>query len=171
MRNEKTPSKTRSVSVIFVIELKKQLYTWEADRHYIKTTPSPQIIHLHKCEICQKECNAPGILALHKIQEHNVYPESHYYINTHWCPICMHDFESIVRVREHIDQTHHPDKIGHISCFDIIKKEYTKLTEEQLEQVKIDVKNNKALQKTFALFTGPPLEYEYSAINFKVPVS
>ena len=106
------------------------------------------IIPTYQCDLCDHSpYKKPGLLALHNSTEYNVYPESHYYINTHWCPICMHDFESIVRVREHIDQTHHPEKIGHVSCFDIIKQVYTKLTEEELEQVKIDVQENKESQK------------------------
>ena len=129
-------------------KIRTRLFTWEANRHYMQKEENKNIIPTYQCDLCEHfPYKKPGILALHKIQEHNVYPESHYYINTHWCPICMHDFESIVRVREHIDQIHHPDKIGHVSCFDIMKKEYTKLTEEQLEQVKIDVKSNKASQK------------------------
>ena len=123
--------------------MRTRLFTWDANRHYMQKEETRITPCTYQCDLCDHTSSKqPGISALHKRTKHNIYPDSYYYVNARWCPICVHGFESIVRVREHLDQTNHPDKIHHIGCMNIFKQVHNKLSEEELEQVNVDVTQN-----------------------------
>ena len=131
-------------------KIRSRLYSWEANRHYVKDNEIAQIqlVPEYQCDLCAKSpFQNPGMLALHKIQQHDSHPESYYYIDTTWCPICMNDYGSIIRVREHLRQTEHPENEQHISCIEILRHTHVRMTNEQQQIADAIVKMHKKEQK------------------------
>ena len=93
-------------------KLRTLLFSFANNRRYVREAAqlTTGIIEkpVHACDFpeCGKTFASPAALALHRIREHNVYPPIDYYINTKWCPICLHMHHSIGAVKQHL---HHKD--------------------------------------------------------------